>query len=410
MTPLDLTYMGTKRQLSPAIAEIVCAAKKGIALDLFSGMCAIGSAIAPRRQVWNNDIQRFAASVAAALFTPSSQPPRPQIVADRLYEYYRHNHEVLSTRYRQQIEKERATLNAKQISPVKEYLSTYKDSHLNPQALTELAQLRSNPSQFPYRLFSLLYADTYFGVSQCVEIDSIVYAIQASAKDREFTPSQRLWLILSLGRALQRIATTTGHFAQYLEPKNATLSRYLVQRDKPVWDTWLYSIPMEGPIATEDWRKGNLVFNQDSLQLLSNLRRRKIRPSVVYADPPYTKDQYSRYYHVLETLLTYDYPKVSGKGRYRDDRFFTPFSHKRTAVNAFRKMAAQTAALEADIVVSYPANGLLNQLKVDPQALLKEHFRKVLVCLKTTHFHSTMGASKGTAAESVTEVVYWGAL
>ena len=43
--------------------------------------------------------------------------------------------------------------------------------------------------------------------------------------------------------------------------------------------------------------------------------------------PPYTDAQYSRYYHVLETLVTYSYPAISNVGRYPDGRFQTPFSH-----------------------------------------------------------------------------------
>ena len=51
----------------------------------------------------------------------------------------------------------------------------------------------------------------------------------------------------------------------------------------------------------------------------------------VYLDPPYTRDEFSRYYHVLETLTHYNYPEISGKasiplkgskGRFRSN-FFT---------------------------------------------------------------------------------------
>jgi adenine-specific DNA-methyltransferase len=35
----------------------------------------------------------------------------------------------------------------------------------------------------------------------------------------------------------------------------------------------------------------------------------------VYLDPPYTRDEYSRYYHVLETIVLYESGPVSGKGR-----------------------------------------------------------------------------------------------
>jgi adenine-specific DNA-methyltransferase len=408
---LELNYMGTKRKLAPQIADIVCDAQEGIALDLFSGMCAIGSAISTRRVVWNNDVQRFAAGVAAALFTSPDQPPRAQVVADSLHDDFLHNLSALQLRYRQRVNAEKRALGARQLNGLKQYLNCYAHAHTSSATTREVSRLRQSPHAFPNRLFSLLYADSYFGLSQCMEIDSIVYSIQQSATKAPYlSPSQRLWLLLSLGRALQKIATTTGHFAQYLTPKASTFSRYIGQREKYVWDTWLYSIPNEGPIGQPEWRKTNMAFNQDSLQLLRLLAKRKVKPSVVYADPPYTDDQYSRYYHILETLIRYDYPEVIGKGRYRKDRFLTPFSHKTHAVAAFEEMAARTSALRADIVVSYPANGLLNQLGVDPTTLLAKHFRKVQECLRTTHSHSTLGASKGAASEQVTEVVYRGTL
>jgi len=51
---------------------------------------------------------------------------------------------------------------------------------------------------------------------------------------------------------------------------------------------------------------------ENSLNLLGN-----VLPSsnvVVYLDPPYTREEYSRYYHVLETLVKYNYPSCSGSG------------------------------------------------------------------------------------------------
>jgi adenine-specific DNA-methyltransferase len=52
-------------------------------------------------------------------------------------------------------------------------------------------------------------------------------------------------------------------------------------------------------------------------------------PVCVYLDPPYTRDEYSRYYHVLETLVRYKYPVVSGKAsipkRSEGGRFASPF-------------------------------------------------------------------------------------
>jgi len=46
--------------------------------------------------------------------------------------------------------------------------------------------------------------------------------------------------------------------------------------------------------------KQNRVEVSDALSLLKSSRVSSV--TAVYADPPYTKDQYSRYYHVYETM------------------------------------------------------------------------------------------------------------
>ena len=66
----------------------------------------------------------------------------------------------------------------------------------------------------------------------------------------------------------------------------------------------------------------NLNFSEclDALMLDNN--------TLVYADPPYFEEHYSRYYHVLNTLCLYDYPSLAvnpqthefSAGRYREDR------------------------------------------------------------------------------------------
>ena len=85
--------------------------------------------------------------------------------------------------------------------------------------------------------------------------------------------------------------------------------------------------------------------------------------SVIYADPPYTRDHYSRFYHVLETICLRDNPSIShisinGKesltrGIYRNDRHQSPFSIKSRAPQAFENMFQKAQNLEANLILSY---------------------------------------------------------
>jgi adenine-specific DNA-methyltransferase len=124
----------------------------------------------------------------------------------------------------------------------------------------------------------------------------------------------------------------------------------------------------------------------------------------VYADPPYTKDHYSRYYHVYETLYRYDYPDSVGQGRYRADRQPSQFSIMSTAVGAFEDLFDAVAARGLPLVLSYPENGLATH-RVDLVRLLERYFT-VETVLEVPLDHSTLGGSKGPTTKAARERIY----
>ena len=405
MAALGLSYMGTKLALAPDIAEIISAAKSGPVLDGFAGMCAVGQVVARKRQVWSNDVQIFAATVARLLFVYPDHPPRCSAVAALTYDEFQYNREILRRRFHATLEREQAAIESR--STTRLLTSGRECRKLLTLHSPELSALRRAPRSSPYRLFSLYYSGSYFSLAQCIDIDSIVFALNRAAALRRLSRGQRAWLVVTLARILQKISTTTGHFAQYLEPKPETLSRFVRQRSRSVWEEWISAIPLDGPVGDWDWRASNRVFRDDTLRLLGRLAKYDERPGVIYADPPYTEDHYSRYYHLLETLIKYDYPVVEGKARYRTDRFHTPFSIKTKATAAFETLAKRTANLKADLVLSYPTTGVLSEIGTTPYQIIRHHFRSVDVCRRISHDHSTLGASKGPASHAVTETIYW---
>ena len=202
-----------------------------------------------------------------------------------------------------------------------------------------------------------------------------------------------------------RVANTTGHFAQYLTPSSSNYVRVVRQFSRSIYKEWLLSADLLRPIGTSAWRKGNIATRDDSITLLAGANCAG-RVSVVYCDPPYTDDQYSRYYHVWETLVLYDYPELTGKGLYRPNRFATGFSQIGRVEEAFKELAARTAALGADLVLSYPSNGLLHAAGGDPLDILRAAFPRAKMALELRHSHSTLGASKGPAKAAVAERIY----
>jgi adenine-specific DNA-methyltransferase len=395
---MNIPYMGTKRVLAQSVGEIVAHAQDGILLDAFSGMCAVGEAVGKKRQIWNNDAQIFASQVARAVFTSQDIPMSALECADTHFDNFMRQRKRLTQAFLSALNGERRLL---QVCSFKEFSRRTKEIRAALDNDLQNCNLRSP------RLFTTIYSATFFGVKQSIDADSIVYALCAAKHKRQITPDQYRWGIIALGRALLKIANSTGHFAQYLKPKANTLNRYLALRKRSVWEEWLLSMATISPVGNPAWRKENKAFNQDSLSLLPRLTREKADIGVVYADPPYTDDQYSRFYHLLETLFLYDYPEVTGAGLYRPDRFQTSFSLKSKAPKALDCLIKYTSKLGADLVLSYPANGLVREAGVDVSQLLKNHFSKVEICISQPHQHSTFGASKGQSKFQATEFIYF---
>lgn len=394
---VNITYMGTKRELVSLVSSAVKCSKDGILLDAFSGMCSLGEEIGTERQIWSNDAQHFASEVAHALFVGREAPVSALSAAERLFPAYSIHQSTLSK------------LLAGPLNLEAEYMaSTDFDQFDRAYQRVDAALKKAAKGLIgkKYSLFSRIYPNTYVGAAQAIEIDSIACSIMKAVHNGTVSLDQKRWLLIALGRAILKCSSTTGHFAQFLQPKRSSYRTFANQRRRRVWEEWLESIDLLSPVGTASWRSHNKAFNEDSLTLIKRFRRRRVRPSVVYADPPYTDDQYSRFYHLFETLLMYDYPKVSGKGLYRRRRFQTSFSLRSTVASAFDEFVQAVSKMGADLILSYPSNGLLVETGGNPLAILRKHFPKAGCYMALAHEHSTMGASKGPVVGCVTEFIY----
>jgi adenine-specific DNA-methyltransferase len=389
--------MGTKRALVPVVSEVIQRAQPGTLLDAFSGMCSVGEAVGASRQVWNNDVQIFASEVAKALFTSCHTPLSPLSCGDIHFPNFQRQKRLLSRQFPKSLAAERKLLLSETFSQFGHHLTV-----LHQSLALETKRCTLNSAH----LFATTYAGTYFGIKQAIEADSLVSSIQKSHSRKEITSDQLRWCFIALGRALLKTANSTGHFAQYLTPKSNNFQRHLTLRRRALWAEWLTSLADLAPVGERDWRKHNKAFNQDTLSLIPRLARTKADLSVIYADPPYTDDQYSRFYHLLDTLILYDYPAVTGAGLYRPDRFQTPFSIKSKAPAALERLIEASARTGADLVLSYPTNGLASAAGADIRAILRKYFRRVEISRTVQHLHSTFGASKGHAQAPVTELIY----
>lgn len=385
--------MGTKHDLAERVSTVVAECRPGRFVDAFAGMGAVAEAIADRRPIWTNDVQHFAYLAGRCRFADEGSP----LDAAAMYKYsslpFHKNMELLRGQNTISWEATSELFTASEYSDFAQRFETVSN-----QTVSHIAA---------YGCFIKTYANGYLSLIQCAEVDSIRYALEILRGQGIITFPQFDWALLALGHAVLKTANTTGHFAQYLRPNESNYRRVRQQFSRSVYNQWLVSIDLLKPVGTPTWRRNNLSTRGDCDSLLSGIAADH-DIGVVYCDPPYTDDQYSRYYHLWETLVLYDYPVVTGIGRYRIDRYTTGFSLKGKVKSSFRKLVGSVAAIGADLVLSYPSNGLLHETGQDPLDLIREVYPNSEIVARIEHSHSTMGASKGNAKASVAEYIYLG--
>lgn len=129
---------------------------------------------------------------------------------------------------------------------------------------------------------------------------------------------------------------------------------------------------------------------------------------LVYLDPPYVPRSddncYIKRYHFLEGLSCYweGLPIDENTKVKKIAKRHTPFSYRRTAIEAFDRMFARFQA--STIALSYSSNGFpdLDQLT----ALMEKHKRKVVVFEKPHRYH--FGTHRSVERSTVTEYLIIG--
>lgn len=407
---ISIKYMGTKKSLAKRIAEKISKEHPhATILDVFAGMCAVGTELAPRHRLLTNDLHSFAGSVAQALFVSGSAPGGPRSEERAAFiRAFRKNQATLEEALAWRLSRERQAIKA--VRELKNWrkFRDFSNAELTRavpveiKGLSSIADYKKRPFTFPYCLATSYFAGAYFGLRQAIDTDSIRYAI-------DLAPEKHRALYLSaLIQSVSHCAATPGHFAQFLIARDERNTNYIARiRNRSVLDRFLISVAQFPRLDCYD-RRGNRVFNKDAIALLRDHSEKLPEKNlVIYADPPYSRAQYSRYYHVLETLVLYDYPACDSKGRYRHSRFQTDFSRKLgvvEAMGAFVKAASETGA---PLYISYPRNGLLQKAGASLRDILRSHYKTVRLAAYEPLNHSTLGGAPGAASVKVLEDVYY---
>ncbi len=143
-----------------------------------------------------------------------------------------------------------------------------------------------SPESLTDNYFSRYFGNKYFSYNS----SKIIGFIRDNIENNKniLTQKEYFLLIASLLYSVDKIANTVGHYDAYFK-REVIMDKFLM---KPI-----------DPVNVNEVE----IYREDA-----NLLARKIKADVVYIDPPYNSRQYSRFYHVLETLTKWDKPKLNG--------------------------------------------------------------------------------------------------
>lgn len=396
---VPIRYMGTKRTLAPVVRTIIDELEpRGQVVDLFSGMGSVAHALAPRYPVTTNDLLSFTTAFARCRFTAAHRGKRDDLLRAVIGRFELHRAE-LTAAYQWRINRERRAMVG---GPG--HLAEWFDEapHVGNSTHYQQEARAANKlrGRLRFRLATLYFATGYFSTKQAIEIDALRYAIDRMDLARD----DRDWAIAAWLLAAGRLVNAPGHTAQYLRPSSAKACSRIVQTwNRKVWPLFVDALDELRPLGNARWRRSNIVANDEALHFLGSLEARCV--GAIYADPPYTKDQYSRYYHVYETLYRYDFPDSEGRARARTDRYSTDFSLASGVERALDELVRLTTTLQRPLVLSYPADGLLASRGVVIEELIRRH-RKLTRTFEIQHQHSTMGGSQGAKLKDTMERIY----
>lgn len=371
-------YLGSKLRV---VAEVVAAIDEvdpsgGTVLDLFAGSGTVARALSGRRRVCASDIQEYSRVISSALLAPNlPDAGLAEAFRTRLAEHQAFQCD-LADAIAPAVEHEEAAIQAALCgdpepicdlldhgtvlalelgAPMPEASSVIKPLKETLRRLKKLG-LAGSADATALRYFG----GAYFSYAQAGELDVLSRVIDS------FGASRRDTLLAALLSTASEVVNTVGkQFAQPMRPrsKDGNPKQHLIAkitRDRAVAPATAYGRWLDRYAALLSSDRGHIAIRADYIDALECL---KGDVSVVYADPPYTRDHYSRFYHVLETMALRDNPSIAGnpgaiqgelsRGLYREDRHQSPFCITSKVHAAFAAMFSGATVAGASLVLSY---------------------------------------------------------
>lgn len=363
-----LNYLGSKLRLLDFIeGNVLNVTKEGEGVcDLFAGSGCVSYKLSNKFSVTSCDIQGYSRVISNALMKnfDVTQLDVDEFLDDVAKDSSLYNSFLpLITMEEDAITQRNFEIltDILEYGSVEVYSIEHNVSHINEQLQLVLNNLNNNGLLDVRSLISRYYGGVYFSYKQAVQIDLILEAISVYIKK----DNRDLFLAALLSTASDVVGTVGKHFAQPIKARDSKGKIKVTVYNKAVKDKSLdvlelYREWLQRYIQLPKSNNEHIAIRGDYMDCL-----RALSDSVktIYADPPYTRDHYSRFYHVLETITLRDLPELSTtnihgdhhvtNGIYRNDRHQSPFCIKSQAPDAFKAMFEYAASTNRNLLLSY---------------------------------------------------------
>jgi adenine-specific DNA methylase len=224
------------------------------------------------------------------------------------------------------------------------------------------------------------YGGHYYSPTQALSLDYL----------RRYLPDQQAERAVCLGAILiaaSKAASSPGHTAQPFATTK-TAGPFIEQS----WKRDIFAtvrMALRELCAEHAVKKGE-TRTGDAVTIAAEMTSRDL----VVVDPPYSAVQYSRFYHVLETLAIGKRVEVSGRGRYPPptQRPQSDFSKKTTSRSAFEMLLRHLGEARSSVIITFPAGTCSNAVSGDDVVTIAREWFRVEE-RKITGKFSTLGGN-----------------
>lgn len=371
-----MQYLGSKhRSITEIIERSIPYSKNGYILDLFAGSTTVSQAFSSiGKKTISNDIQQFSKAFANATLqinleekdlTSSLEKLDKLILNNEKYKYY--------ITFKKFTNKEEKLLDSKNIS---ELLSLYDEFpliwNIHRKKTVEIRKLHNRfknnidkPGFEIGPIATLHYAGSYFGIKQSLDIDYLRTMIEQKKRKEEISNWQYNMFLTCLLTVISKIVFSAGkHFAQPVKAKGIINTpvlnkRLMIDRSYSVIELFRETVTnfIQYSKSTSHC-DDNIALNKSMEELLNSDSDLPVI-DIIYADPPYTAQQYSRFYHIPEVIIEYKIPSLQihkgsiTKGIYPDNKFKSNFCSKNKVRDAFKDLFLLTRKLDSVLILSY---------------------------------------------------------